>query len=150
LARKFTTTKRSCRSLRNCWRSNAAPLTRSGASRGCVPRPELGHEGAVQDKKPGGCNPRASFVRQLIERRLLRLLNDLGGVDLHGLPRLGAGIGFHGTDRHHGLQAGVVRRLAECRVLTVEMRNSSEAEEELRPRGMGIVGAGHREHTGLM
>ena len=49
----------------------------------------------------------------------------------------------------HGQALGV-GRLAEGRVLAVEVRHFFQADEELRAGRVGIAGAGHREHARLV
>lgn len=52
------------------------------------------------------------------------------------------------ADLQDVFQAFVIGRFSEDRVLSVQRRHRSEAEEELRAGGVGVVGAGHRQDAG--
>jgi len=68
--------------------------------------------------------------------------------DRGGLQRLVAGIGRQVADFPYDFHAGGISRASEGRVLTIEVGVCTEADEELRAAGVGIIGAGHRQDPG--
>src|SRR5580704_14585839 len=71
-------------------------------------------------------------------------------VDCHRSAGAVVGTGGDSADFLHHLETGRICRLAEGRILPVEVCHSFETNEKLRAGRVRIVGPGHREYAGVM
>src|SRR5580698_687792 len=98
-----------------------------------------------------GAVGRHSFLSSYSAESLgLGLGDHPGRFDRHVADRSVAAVGFDFADLFDDGQAGRVGRLAEGRVLAIEVGVAVEADKELRAGRVWVGGAGHRQHARLV
>ncbi len=123
----------------------AAPAGSHRPSIGTPPKPTAKCSRASVARPPYQPSEGRRGLRRMADIRLSRLGDHTPTRNLDILEGTIVRIRLDRADTQDGLEAFRVGRLAECRVLSIEVRHPIQADEDLGTGGIGIAGACHRQ-----